>query len=1048
MDWIIYSIGDSAFLAGILNAVAMMAGSGDYISAAKIGFGIGILMICWQAIIKGGNIQWQTIVASLVIYSMFFATPSRVVIEDVYNDQVRVVDNVPIGVAAAGSIVSRLGFSLTQMFEQAFSTPAMTEQGFAYSVNTMRITRNITQGLLTNSAFDRSWTNYLASCTLVGRDLGVITDEDIANKPLPQAWKFDGGEWYYTEIYVPNGEAQTMTCGQAYDVLAAYLEGVHIPTHVMPALAKIMTGNSANTSVVELMMRDALDGVQKEVVDVSDYTKALVLTPIYNKGILSKCTQENNPLCVAAVNRSIIERQLQAEAGRAQWINYVIPVMTFFEGLVYALTPIMVFASALGPIGLGVLAKYLMFTLWIQLWMPAMAIVNFYIHMATSGTLARLQEVAPDLSMRSIELWETAASDFLVIGNSMAAMIPMITLFLVSGSYYVMAKVADMEGKGIAGGASPADTGAIAPAFMQRTPIMSGDSIAGARTSGIDSMVGSYNFQEARGQMIQSASARAAQAQQAWQQSLQRTYGQQWNEAVSSNTTDQFMERLQASGGETWAHINKLGADIESSTGIDRTVANKLAANASFGGNVSASLDGGLLGKGVKAITGAGMGVKATVGSHVSNEHETGETEKFSEASKLAMGYANTAENRAGLARALETDSSRGITTSAGFASSQSDAESLSKTSSEMVSASESYSKVASESQNWGLSGSISNLAIASHHGYDRMMGTARSLGITENAVGQNAERWMRAGMPYSQAMGISALDLMQRSGVDGKLAADRLAAEAGLASPFASISGADRNANLATPEGGTRGIVDGANLNVDPSVAGVGSRVDDRIADTQAAAGDWGGQVHAGAAQLRADADSAGAAQYASQADRMIADAEAKLAHDLGVEPDPHGLNRSSPAEAIHKRASEIGTTLVDMLDKNTGHWMKDLAGFSLLRDNQDASAIYKSGYNNTHLLADAATARGLEMGLTEDQARYFGALVSHPGARLGEAWAERPMGRETDGSNYSLPSEYAESIQRLTPLEMRAVEAGIMQNDGAALGRLKHINELKANR
>lgn len=58
------------------------------------------------------------------------------------------------------------------------------------------------------------------------------------------------------------------------------------------------------------------------------------------------------------------------------------------------------------------------------------------------------------------------------------------------------------------------------------------------------------------------------------------------------------------------------------------------------------------------------------------------------------------------------------------------------------------------------------------------------------------------------------------------------------------------------------------------------------------------------------------------------------------------------------------------------------------------------------------------------------------------------KPCPELVDHYNYSLPKEYEESIQRLTPLEMRAIEAGIMQNDGAALGRLKYINELKANR
>jgi len=40
----IFSIGDSAFLAAVLNAVAMIAGTGHYATAAGIGALLGILM--------------------------------------------------------------------------------------------------------------------------------------------------------------------------------------------------------------------------------------------------------------------------------------------------------------------------------------------------------------------------------------------------------------------------------------------------------------------------------------------------------------------------------------------------------------------------------------------------------------------------------------------------------------------------------------------------------------------------------------------------------------------------------------------------------------------------------------------------------------------------------------------------------------------------------------------------------------------------------------------------------------------------------------------
>ena len=61
--------------------------------------------------------------------------------EDAYTGQVRVVDNVPLGPAAAGSILSNMGYRLTRLFEQGFSTPSMTGHGFADSLQVMASVR-------------------------------------------------------------------------------------------------------------------------------------------------------------------------------------------------------------------------------------------------------------------------------------------------------------------------------------------------------------------------------------------------------------------------------------------------------------------------------------------------------------------------------------------------------------------------------------------------------------------------------------------------------------------------------------------------------------------------------------------------------------------------------------------------------------------------------------------------------------------------------------------------------------------------------------------
>jgi hypothetical protein len=72
---------------------------------------------------------------------LMFGPTARVAIEDAYSGAVRVVDNVPLGPAAVGSLMSNVGYGVSRLFEQAFSTPAMTDTGFADPLQTLMSVR-------------------------------------------------------------------------------------------------------------------------------------------------------------------------------------------------------------------------------------------------------------------------------------------------------------------------------------------------------------------------------------------------------------------------------------------------------------------------------------------------------------------------------------------------------------------------------------------------------------------------------------------------------------------------------------------------------------------------------------------------------------------------------------------------------------------------------------------------------------------------------------------------------------------------------------------
>jgi hypothetical protein len=624
-------------------------------------------------------------------------------------------------------------------------------------------------------------------------------------------------------------------------------------------------------------------------------------------------------------------------------------------------------------------------------------------------------------------------------------MIPMITLFLVSGSYYVMARVANMEGKGIAGGASPADTSAIAPSFAQRSPLYNIDQTSGMTASGAEAQIGKYNFQSAQNEMLQSASTRASSAQQSWQEALQQTYAAQWGEAVKSGTTDQFMESLEASKGQTWAHVNNLGARIESQTGMDRAEANKVAATAILGAGASVSIgEGGIVSK-----IGSLMGIKAKAevsgDMNLSNESATTETDKYNEASTIAQGYASSDENRAAFASAIRADTSSGLMNEHGFTLSKNEQETLTSSATEMISAQEAYGRVSAQSQNWGAGAEISNTSISSHHGgYEGLRQIAQSHGLTDNQVYQNAQPWMRDNkMSYNQAMGVAALTMMQHGGLDAKMDAHRLATDAGLAAPSTVTSGAERNAGLTTPVGGTQDKVENANLGVMPEAKTVDERVDTNIANRQQEASGWREDVSAGGESFRADSDAQGGAKGIEQLNRQIAEKEASLGRDLKM-GDGAYYDRDPIAKTIRDVGVGVIGTAADTLDvvQGYGHWSgiggtKEVAGF--VSGGSGPGSEYWADSPSARI-ADPAAARKMDEGYTRDQAIYHGALEANPMEAVGKG----VFGRELKG----ITPEQKEAISRLTPLEKKAVETARMAGNESIGGRLIHINQLHAER
>ncbi len=116
------------------------------------------------------------------------------------------------------------------------------------------------------------------------------------------------------------------------------------------------------------------------------------------------------------------------------FVSTMRPLMAFFEGFIYAITPLMGFLLVVGAFGLNMLGKYFQVVIWIQLWMPVLSIINLYISMAARNEFSAL--VTAPISFYTLNSGSQALQTWLGVGGMLTAATPMIALFLVTGSTY------------------------------------------------------------------------------------------------------------------------------------------------------------------------------------------------------------------------------------------------------------------------------------------------------------------------------------------------------------------------------------------------------------------------------------------------------------------------------------------------------------------------------------------------------------------------------------------------------------------------------------
>lgn len=445
--WEIYAYQNVESLFGIFNAVAAMVGAAGYASAvAAVVFSGFIGAMLAYAFAPEKLIGWKWLGSLIIVYSILLVPRVTVgIVDKTGGESVRVVDNVPLGMAMFGSLTSTIGNTVTELFETAFQTlpgkgglpSEFTYQktGLMFGNRMVRTTSTIN---FVDPAFRADMTNFVINCTYYDLADGHIKADDFSKSTDLWSLMGDPNPARFTTI-TRSDTATVVPCKSSDGVEGAYenLSG-RMPSQLATALDMIskkmnptlppsLASTEITAQIEQSSIRNSIADASKSAVDI--VRQNAVINLVSEAGRLQ--SQKSNDPTAAILAMSVSGGTAQQNAS---WLvggkiaEQSLPVLrNVLEAMTYAMFPMFVMLLFLthGQDTMKGVKSYATILIWIQMWPPMYAILNYMAMVYAQYDLAAAADLgggAKGLALRSAgSIYTNAISGEAVVGYLVAS---------------------------------------------------------------------------------------------------------------------------------------------------------------------------------------------------------------------------------------------------------------------------------------------------------------------------------------------------------------------------------------------------------------------------------------------------------------------------------------------------------------------------------------------------------------------------------------------------------------------------------------------------
>ena len=682
--WQAFSVGDANFVAESLRGVSSIWQADLHAALAVVAGLIGFVIYGIKTM-SDGKFELHKVLVGAVMFLAFFAPTTTVEVQDPYagaayncgNNGI-VIQDVPLGIAAAYSLVSGVGFNVAQYMWAAFSinTGNIFQNGSyldtlenLLSIRSVGIKQSNSERNrppLQQGDVEKSVKNYINECVFYGAQRNVLNLDDIANANDPWLAMRVQRNWL-VDIHIPGFvEANGISCDAAWTAINNYIQvnGTFMTSFVANELATLSGEDFPLVST-----QNALTAVGLAAGQAQQLMLNTLIDKLYDEAKLERVSNSSSVQKTIIEVSAIEQHNVQMSAEGTVWSRYARPLMAFVEIFVIGIAPFMAFIVMLGPIGFSMIGKYMMMLIWIVLWPSVLSLSHLYCELSMRRALEeqQLDNANNFLTMNNLDFFYNSAADWVAVGGMLVAATPALTLMLTYGS--------SMAATHLAGRLRPNDTineKVAAPDISTPAPVVAGQNWG---------MGGQLGYQTAGAQNIdrQISTASLLSKSHSMQRQAISEYGQQYSSAQSA--------ALKTSNGITFSakesqalsqKVSSSGSQVDSvldrrmsESGIDKVIsesqANSLktltAGSMTMGVGGEWKFGDTWAGRLMSGIVGADGGVKLNADARAALEQAgiTDQKTQDSVAEKYAQAFSHESGFRKEFATARQHDQTKGV---------------------------------------------------------------------------------------------------------------------------------------------------------------------------------------------------------------------------------------------------------------------------------------------------------------------------------------------------------------------------------------------------